>query len=104
MALPHAREGEVVSLPALDGADRSTALVKTDQFEAIHLVVPKGSSIPSHSVPGQATFQCLKGRIGLSFGGSTTVLEAGDWLYLDRAEDHAVEGVEDSTLLLTILF
>ena len=104
MAIPHAGKGEVVSLPRLGGTERSTAIVKTDQFEAIHLVVPAWSTIPSHSVAGQATFQCLKGRIRLSFGESAVVLEAGDWLYLDRADEHAVEGLEDSALLLTILF
>ena len=104
MAIPHAARGEVVSLPRLDGAERSTALVKTDRFETIHLVVPAGSTIPPHSVAGHTTFQCLKGRIALSFGEGMVVLEAGDWLYLDPAEQHAVEGLEDSALLLTILF
>ncbi|HLV08252.1 MAG TPA: cupin domain-containing protein [Croceibacterium sp.] len=104
MAIPHAAKGEVVSLPRLDGADRSTTLVKTEQFQAIHLVVPAGTSIPPHSVAGQTTFQCLKGRVELAFGGRTVTLGAGDWLYLDRGEEHAVEGVDDSALLLTILF
>jgi len=104
MAIPHINRGEPVNLPHLAGAERSTALVKTDQFEAIHLVVPAGSTIPSHSVAGQATFHCLKGRIGLSFGGNVVVLQEGDWLYLDGAEEHAVEGLEDSAMLLTILF
>lgn len=104
MAIPHAGHGQIVSLPHLGQAERSTALVKTEQFEAIHLVVPAGSTIPPHSVPGQATFHCLKGRIELSFGGNSAVLQAGDWLYLDRAEQHAVEGLEDSALLLTIMF
>lgn len=104
MAIPHAEQGQVVSLPRLEGADRSTALVKTDQFEAIHLIVPAGATIPPHHVPGQATFHCLKGRLRLTFGGTSAELQAGDWLYLDRAEEHAVEGLEDSALLLTILF
>jgi len=104
MAIAHAGPGEIVNLPLLDGAERSTAIVKTDQFQAIHLVVPAGATIPAHHVEGQATFHCLKGRIGLSLAEGTVILQAGDWLYLDRAAEHGVEGLEDSALLLTILF
>jgi hypothetical protein len=31
-------------------------------------------------------------------------LAPGQWIYLDGGEKHAVVGVEDSSLLLTILF
>ncbi len=104
MALHHARPGEVVQLTGL-GGETSTALVKTDQFEAIHLVVKAGSTLPPHRVAGQFTLHCLTGCVRLSLPDEDGVtLAAGDWLYLDRAEEHGVEGVEDSTLLLTILF
>jgi quercetin dioxygenase-like cupin family protein len=28
----------------------------------------------------------------------------GDWLYLDKGQEHSVQSVEDCALLLTILF
>jgi quercetin dioxygenase-like cupin family protein len=31
-------------------------------------------------------------------------LAAGDWLYLDRGQQHSVSAIEDSSLLVTILF
>jgi quercetin dioxygenase-like cupin family protein len=31
-------------------------------------------------------------------------LNAGEWVYLDGGEPHSVKGIEDSSLLLTILF
>jgi quercetin dioxygenase-like cupin family protein len=31
-------------------------------------------------------------------------LAAGDWIFLDGGKRHSVKGVEDSSLLLTILF
>jgi len=104
MALHHAKPAEPVHLASLD-SEHSTALVKTDQFEAIHLVVRAGGSLAPHRVAGQFTLHCLTGRVTLSRTGAESIgLDAGDWLYLGRAEEHGVEAQEDSTLLLTILF
>lgn len=104
MALDHAQPGEAVRLADLS-RDHATALVKTDQFEAIHLVVRAGAKLAPHRVAGEFTLQCLTGRVRLSLPDSEGVtLEAGEWLYLGRAEEHGVEGLEDATLLLTILF
>jgi quercetin dioxygenase-like cupin family protein len=104
MALHHAKPGEPVRLASL-GTEHSTALVKTDQFEAIHLVVRGGESLAPHRVAGEFTLHCLTGRVRVSLTGARNiVLDAGDWLYLERAEEHGVEALEDSTLLLTILF
>lgn len=106
MALKHAQPGEVVHLHALDassGSAKSTAIVKRDRFEAARLVVPAGATIPTHRVPGYFTLQCLEGHVILD-AGRAIELAAGDWVYLERDMPHAVRGVEDSLLLLTILF
>ena len=106
MALKHAQPGEVIHLHALDASSdgsRSSAIVKRDRFEAARLVVPAGCTIPTHRVPGYFTLQCLMGRVVLD-AGQEIELGAGDWVYLDRNDPHAVRGIEDSLLLLTILF
>jgi quercetin dioxygenase-like cupin family protein len=105
MALQHVEPGEVIHLPSLvpeRGATGTAALVKSDRFEAIHLVVPAGTTIPPHQVSGYLTLHCLAGHVTL--GPSDTDLRAGDWIYLERGEPHSVHGVEDARLLLTILF
>ena len=106
MALEHAAPAEVVSLPPL-GQDitdiRSAALVKTDAFETIRLVVPAGSVIPPHKVAGHLTLHCLEGEIVLE-AGHDIAMRAGDWLYLDPGTVHAVRGIANASLLLTILF
>ena len=104
MALEHAKAGEVVRLADLGEAGRTAALVKTEQFEAIYLAVPAGTTIPSHKVSGQASLLCLKGRVGLAFGGESANLAAGEWLYFDKGQEHDVEGIEDAAILLTIHF
>lgn len=108
MALPHAEPGEKVSLPALSYSPapslKTTALVKTDRFEAIHLVLRSGTDIPEHAVAGYLTLQCLEGSATLETDGRSIELEAGDWIYLERNERHGLSAARDCSLILTILF
>jgi quercetin dioxygenase-like cupin family protein len=104
MALHHVCPAEKIHLtPVVGPAAKTSALVKTDAFEAVHLVLRAGDDIPSHSVPGYATIHCLEGLVLLNMT-EQLQLAAGDWLYLDRGEEHSVSAIEDSSLLVTILF
>jgi quercetin dioxygenase-like cupin family protein len=100
LALPHAQPGQVVGLQT---GEKTAALVKRDRFEAVRLVVPAGVTIPSHQVGGFLTLQCLAGHALLE-SDRAIELRPGDWVYLDRGVPHAVRGIEESALLLTILF
>ena len=106
MALMHAEPGEVVDLRPLRSElvnTKTTALVKSGQFEAVRLVLPAGRHIPAHSVTGQVTFLCLEGHVTLH-AGTDISLHAGDWTYLDRDAPHSLSAVLASSLLLTIHF
>lgn len=104
MAMHHCRSGEVARLGAIgDPATRTVALARTSTFEAVHLVVRAGQTIPVHQVPGSLTLYCIAGHARLE-GASPPDLHAGDWLYLAPGTPHAVEAVTDASLLLTILF
>lgn len=106
MALKHARPGEVVDLRPFGeriGEAGTAAIVKAHGFEAVRLVLAAGSEIAPHRVPGEITLHCLEGRIELWREGEGIDMRAGDWLYLDGGELHALKGVEDASLLLTIL-
>ncbi len=105
MALQHARPGEVINLSpkgAALAAERSTAIVKTDQFEAIRLIVPSGGVLKSHKVPGRLTLHCLEGRISLELAGGAIELSANEWVHLDGGAAHGLRGIEDASLLLTV--
>lgn len=107
MALDHATAGDIVDLSPLGAGLRTTrthAITKTDQFEAIRLIVPAGKEIPAHEVSGSLTLQCLEGRAVIGLAGSEVEIKAGQWLYLDGGESHTVRGIEDASLLLTIFF
>ncbi|WP_445500656.1 cupin [Microvirga sp. G4-2] len=107
MALNRVKAGDVVDLRPLGEklADvKTTALTKTEAFEAIRLVVPAGRNIAPHEVPGQLTLQCLEGRVLLELPDASLELSAGQWIYLDGGVRHTLKGLENSSLLLTILF
>jgi quercetin dioxygenase-like cupin family protein len=107
MALHHARSGEIVDLSPLGSALRNThttALVKSDAFEAVRLVVSAGTEIPSHHVSGKFSLHCLEGRVLLGLASSDLELSAGQWVYFDGGITHSVKGIENSSLLLTIMF
>jgi quercetin dioxygenase-like cupin family protein len=106
MAIPHAKSGEVIDIrplgPALAQA-KTTTLVKTKTLEIIRLVIPAGKDIPEHHAPGEITVQCLEGRVTFAVGSTRHDLAAGQMLYLSSAEPHSLYGLEDASVLVTIL-
>lgn len=106
MAIHHAASGEVVDVrplgPALAKSVTGT-LVKTSGLEVIRLVVPAGKDIPEHKAPGEITVQCLEGAVDFTAAGQTQRLAAGDMLYLASGVPHSLRGVQDASVLVTIL-
>ncbi len=105
MALHHVAPGEKVHIAsrASMAQARTAALVKADTFEVAQLVLRSGESTARHAVPGHSIIHCLEGSAILETSRPID-LGAGDWVYLDRGEEHSVAASEDSVLLLTILF
>jgi quercetin dioxygenase-like cupin family protein len=107
MAIPHAYPGMPVDLRPVGESfseARSTALVKIDIFESIGMVIPKGHETSRHQVEGAITIYCLDGRIAFATGGKTHDLRAGHWRFLLGNEPHTLVGIEDASVLLTIMF
>jgi len=107
LALHHAKPSEAVNLaplgPALADAT-TTAITKTEQFEAIRLIVRAGTEIPQHKVSGAITLHCLEGHVELGLENSSIELTPNEWIYLEGGAPHSIKGIKDSSLLLTILF
>jgi quercetin dioxygenase-like cupin family protein len=106
MAIPHAKPGEIVDVrplgPALASAQTQT-LVRAEQVEVIRLVVPAGKEIDEHKTKGELLVQCLEGRVAFTALGKTHNLESGKLLYLPTGEPHKLRGIENASLLLTVL-
>ena len=106
MAAPHALPGEVFDLcPHGEAADQAvtTSLIKTAGLQVLRVALAAGQGKPAHRVAGDITVQCLAGRVAVTALGATRELAAGQMLYLTGGEEHALSGVEDAALLVTIL-
>ncbi len=105
MAIHHLDSGEIakLALGSALGSSETTALVKTPHLEVIRLVVPAGKKIPPHQAPGEITVQCLEGRVAFEAHGKRQELDAGAFLHLSAGEPHALEGIENASVLVTIL-
>jgi quercetin dioxygenase-like cupin family protein len=106
MAIPHATSGEVIDVRPLGAAmaqTKTSTLVKSAAIEVIRLVIPAGKDIPAHQVAGEITVQCLEGRVAFTAGGTTRELSAGQMLHLAGSDSHSLHGVEDASVLVTIL-
>jgi quercetin dioxygenase-like cupin family protein len=106
MAIPHAKPGEIVDVRPLGSglfSVQTKTLVRAEHVEVIRLVVPAGKEIEEHKAKGEIVVQCLEGRVAFTAFGKTQNLEAGTLLYLPTGEPHRVKGIENASLLLTIL-
>ena len=106
MSLPHATPGEIVDVRPLGEALATTAtrtLVKASAIDVIRMVVPAGKEIPTHTAKGELVVQCLEGKVAFTACGRTHDLVAGQLLYLPTGEPHSLRGIEDGSLLLTVV-
>jgi quercetin dioxygenase-like cupin family protein len=106
MVNPTTQPGDIITAgplgPALAGA-KTEALLKAPELDLVRLVVPAGKEIPEHRAPGAITVHCLEGAVDFTTGGRTQRLSAGQLLYLTGGALHALRGVVDASLLVTIL-
>jgi quercetin dioxygenase-like cupin family protein len=106
MAIAHAKSGEIIDVRPLGAAlanTKTTTLAKTGDLEILRLVVPAGKEIPTHQAPGEISVQCLEGKVAFTAEGRTQELSAGQLLYLSTGKPHALKGLQDSSVLVTIL-
>jgi quercetin dioxygenase-like cupin family protein len=106
MAIPHAQPGQVINVrplgPALAAAQTAT-LIRTTSLEVIRLIVPSGKHIQEHKAKGDLVVQCLEGEVAFTAAGKTQNLRCGELLFLCAGEPHSVMGIQDSSILLTVL-
>ena len=106
MALPHDGPGEAIDVRPLDAAlaeSKTHMLAKTEDVEILRLVLPAGKELPMHVAPGVLVVQCVEGRVEFTAFGKSQELGPGRLVYLPPKEPHAVQAVEPSSLLVTIL-
>ena len=106
MALHHASSGEMIDVRPLNdhlSAAITKTLYKSHHLEVFRMILCAGKSMPSHHVVGEVTMQCLEGCIEFAFAGISQRMREGDLICLAGGETHALNAVEDSSVLVTIL-
>jgi quercetin dioxygenase-like cupin family protein len=69
------------------------------------MAIPKGHEVcRNHQVDGPITVHCLEGQIAFTANGHARPVRSGQWLYLPGGIPHTITGVEDSLVLLTVMF
>ncbi|GGO23621.1 LuxR family transcriptional regulator [Microbispora rosea subsp. aerata] len=66
------------------------------------LALTAGSGLAEHESPGEATLLVLRGHVRLSSGDASWEGRSGDLLAIPDAR-HALDAVEDSAVLLTVV-
>ncbi len=78
--------------------------MKTPTLEVIRLILQADKEVcHHHEMTGEVMVHCLEGLITVQINGDSRVLEAGQMLYLSGGQPHSLRGLEDASVLLTIL-
>lgn len=101
-----ASAGDVIEIELL-GSKRKraqlTTLIKTPNLIVLQISVPSGDTVPTHRFPGEAIVHCLRGRVWLQSLEERYGLRAGQLLYYSSDAPFSVQGIEDSSLLVTVV-
>ena len=106
MTKRHATPGDIVELrpsAANQETNELTILVKTQDVEIIQLCIPAGAKIPTYEAEGEIILHCVEGRVSLAVLGEPHELRAGQLLYLALNEPFSIEGLEQASVLATII-
>jgi quercetin dioxygenase-like cupin family protein len=80
----------------------SKTLIRTADVRLVLMVLESGARIDEHKTEGRMTIQGIDGHVRVRSGESTFDLAPGQLLVLDRDVPHALQAVEESSILLTI--
>jgi len=92
-----------LGVSAIISSRAKRTLLKTDDMEVVRLALQMRQTVSESMAQGETLFQCLEGKVAITASGKTRMLETGSLLYLPRGEAFTVEGIEDASLLMTIL-
>ena len=105
MAIHHALSGELIDVRPLGGklaATTTRTLYKSEHLEVFRMILPAGKAMPAHRVAGEVTVQCLEGCIAFT-ADKVQTMRAGDLVCLAGGVLHALEAIEDASVLVTVL-
>ena len=105
MALHHATPGEIVDVRPLGAKLKqgiNATLVLTEHLQVFRFVLPAGEEFADHKVRGEVIVQCLEGEVEFTSYGKAQLLRSGEMVYLAGDDPHALKGIQDASVLVTI--
>ena len=78
-------------------------LLDSSEIQIVRIIIRAGELHGTHKSAGPTVFYCLEGRVKVALRGAERLLSAGDLLHLAPNEEHALQGVVDSSLFLVAL-
>ncbi|KAA9325336.1 cupin domain-containing protein [Hymenobacter busanensis] len=82
------------------GEQKGLVLFNRNGQKVIYKTFQSGEVMPTHHSAEEVLVTCLAGQLELELGGSTTLLEAGDYLIIPAAAPHALRCRSDAKLLI----
>ncbi len=106
MSEPLAKLGQAVDIPhpeAVCETSQKRLLVETRDVQVVQFIIPAGEGIPTYEAQGELVLHCLQGQVSISALGMTRSLKSGQLIYLSTNEPFSVRGLENASLLATII-
>ena len=85
------------------GGTLSRVVFKDDLIRVVLFAFDEGQELTEHTASVPAVLQVLSGRLRLEMGSETFDAAPGDWAHMPAGLPHAVEALEPSVMLLTLL-
>ena len=106
MTLHHAPSGEIIDVQPYGEKLKQKipiTLIKTPRLQVFRYVLLAGKEFAEHKVSGGITVQCLEGVVLFTAHAKTQILREGQLVFLAGDVPHALKGVEDASVLVTIV-
>ena len=97
------RENLFELAPITEGKLGHHTVLAAPGVRVIVLAFEAGRVLNEHIAPKQLLLQALDGRLVITAAGTQTTLVPGGLMRLDEGLPHAVEALEDSRLMLTLV-
>ena len=81
----------------------SRVMHQDDRMRLVLFAFDAGQELTEHRSASAAIVQVVSGRLKFIASGETHDLQPGGWLYMSSGEDHALEAIEPTLMLLTLL-
>lgn len=81
----------------------SRVLHQDDRTRLVLFAFDTGQELTQHRSASSAIVQVISGRLKFTASDETHDLKPGGWLYMSSGEDHALEAIEPTLMLLTLL-